>query len=117
MFRFLAELTTWIVLIVAGYWYVTIASVLVFALVNFNGDKKPKDAEMAGVYVKGWIRIAVELGFGLIGCGVSIYYFNNILSVILCAIILVSFFLDRERWLWMLGKRDDAPPYVIYVHK
>ena len=117
LFRFLAELTTWIVLLITGYWYFTILSMLIFALVNFNGDKKPEDSEMAGIYVRGWIRIAVELGFGLIGCGLSIYNFNPIISIILCSIILVSFILDRERWMWMLGKRDSPPSYVIYVHK
>ena len=117
LFRFLAELTTWIVLIITGFWYFTVLSMLTFALVNFNGDKKAKDSEMAGIYVKGWIRILIELGFGLIGCGFSIYYFDAIVAIILCSIIVLSFFLDRERWLWMLGKRDDPPAYVIYVHK
>lgn len=117
LFRFLAELTTWIVLLITGYWYFTIVSMLTFALVNFNGDKKPKDTEMPGIYVRGWIRIAVELGFGLVGCGFSIYYFETIISIPLCTIILASFVLDRERWLWMLGKRVNPPAYVIYVHK
>ena len=117
LFRFLAELTTWIVLIITGFWYFTVLSMLTFALVNFNGDKKAKDSEMAGIYVKGWIRILIELGFGLIGCGFSIYYFDAIVAIILCSIIVLSFFLDREKWLWMLGKRDDPPAYVIYVHK
>ncbi|OLS25262.1 MAG: hypothetical protein HeimC2_19380 [Candidatus Heimdallarchaeota archaeon LC_2] len=115
--RFLVELTAWIWFIVAGFWYLTIISMLSFSLMNFDGDKKPVGSKMPGILIKGWQRIGLEWIWGWIGVIVVYLNFDLIYFIIQLVLVLLSQILDRHRYYWMLGKNDTPPKYVIIVHK
>ncbi|MHA2090153.1 MAG: hypothetical protein ACW98K_04775 [Candidatus Kariarchaeaceae archaeon] len=115
--RFLVELLTWGYLVLAGYWYLTILSMAMLSTINFRGDKKPADVGGPGYMAPGWARIATEFSFGVLGIWAAWLYLGSIGGIIQLILTLTSFFLDRKRWWWMLGKLPEPPLYVTYVHK
>ncbi len=110
-FRFLTELTTWVWLFLAGFWYLTILSLVALAAFNFPGDKK-----VQGIIVPGWIRISIEIFSGLLGIFGAWVLIGDLGTLFQSILVVVTFFLDRERWKWMLGWHSEAPSYVQAVH-
>jgi hypothetical protein len=110
LFRFIVELTTWVWLFLAGFWYLTIASALALGIFNFPGDKK-----IEAIAVPGWFRIAVEIISGSVGVFAAWLLFGN-LAILQLILVISAFLLDRERWQWMLGRREIAPDYVKIIH-
>lgn len=68
------------------------------------------------------VRVSVEIlsaGLGMFGAFYFGQYFFSglvILLIQLC-ITLFPFLLDFERWMWLLGRKDQAPKYVTIIHK
>lgn len=122
--RFVVELTTWIWLLLIGIqvvdaqgllgfesWVFLILLVLSLFLLsqfNFPGDKKPH-----GKMVTGWQRITVEVFSASLGVIAAWVIFGMISVFFQTGISFFSFYLDRERWKWFLGFREDPPDYVL----
>lgn len=128
LMRFILELTTWIWLLLAaifihyGFAFLLAFSVLSLALLNTPGDKRSADSKNLGPSIPGWVRVSVEVlsaSLGMFGA----FYFGQYIFIGLVVLIpqivitLISFSLDFKRWLWLLGKLDDPPNYVLVVHK
>jgi len=126
--RFITELSTWLWLLLAAiyvcYGFGILLPISLFSLgfLNFPGDKRSIESKNLGFSVPGWTRISVEIlsaTMGLFGA----YYFGGYIYVSLAvflpqlAVTLITFSLDFKRWMWMLGKRKQAPEYVTVVHK
>ncbi len=131
VFRFVVELTTWTWLLVLGIvtfninpfnidfnsrmgvesWIFLLLLVISLSLLsqfNFPGDKKEH-----GILVPGWIRISIEIFSGFIGIFAAWFLFTIIGLFSQSILVLLSFFLDRERWKWLLGLRSDPPSFVL----
>ena len=116
LIRFLNELGYWAWMLLLGWWIPLILSLLSLSLINFPGDKKPADVNMAGIYVAGPIRTLVEVVWGLVGIYAA-YNMGTIYLIVQFILVVGSLVLDWERHLWMFGRRDEAPWYVTSIHK
>ncbi|MHA2224711.1 MAG: hypothetical protein ACXAC8_05880 [Candidatus Hodarchaeales archaeon] len=130
--RFAVELTTWIWLLLIGIQVVDtqerlvfdswvflvlfVLSIFLLSQLNFPGDKKPH-----GKMVTGWQRITVEVFSSSLGMFAAWVIFGMIGVFFQIGISFFSFYLDRERWKWFLGFREEPPEYVLalgnYYHK
>ncbi len=114
-FRFITELTTWIWLLIYK-WPLIFLSIPLLSMLNYPGDKKPAEQGVIGLAVSGWIRISVEVFSAILGIIAAFMVFNMIGLIFQTIITIFSFFLDKDRWLWMFGKKD-IPNFVTYVYK
>ena len=122
--RFFLELTTWIWLLLIGlglavgsnrqilpawvFLLLLVISLVLLSQFNFPGDKKPH-----GKMVRGEVRILVEVSssiLGIIGVWILFGTFGSFFQLILT---IYSFYLDRDRWKWFLGKNKEPPIYVL----
>ncbi|MHA2346802.1 MAG: hypothetical protein ACXACP_08805 [Candidatus Hodarchaeales archaeon] len=129
LMRFIIELTTWTWLLVIGltffnvtfitqkenpigeswiYLLLLLLSLFLLSQFNFPGDKKPH-----GKMVSGTIRIAVEFFSASLGIIAAWVLFGMIGIVLQTVISVIAFYLDRDRWRWMLGQLKIPPDYVI----
>ena len=127
--RFVVEFTTWIWLLLIGIetfgfkvinpdnrmifdsWVflgLLIVSLFLLSQLNFPGDKKPH-----GKMVTGWQRIIVELFSASLGIFAAWVIFGSLGTIFQTVLSLFSFFLDRERWKWFLGRRKSPPDFVL----
>ncbi len=122
--RFLVELTTWIWLLVAGLGFATgserqvlpawvfllllVISMFLLSQLNFPGDKKTH-----GKMVRDEIRILVEISSSLLGIFGAWILFGLLGFVSQLILTLISFYLDRDRWKWFLGRNKILPDYVL----
>ena len=58
----------------------------------------------------------MEFTSGVLGITAVFVYLDLAGGIPQEVITLVAFFLDRKRWLWMIGKLKEPPNYVIIVH-
>ncbi|MHA2031305.1 MAG: hypothetical protein ACW99Q_18155, partial [Candidatus Kariarchaeaceae archaeon] len=79
-------------------------------------DKRPIDEKGIGLAVPGIIRILVEIGSAALGLFAAFEFFSIPGLLFQLSITIISFYLDFERWLWMIGK-NEIPNYVTYVYK
>lgn len=114
-FRFITELATWILLLIYK-WPLIILSVPLLSMLNYPGDKRSVEQGVTGLAVPGWIRISVEFFSAILGIFAAFMVFGVIGLGLQTLITSFSFFLDKDRWLWMLGKKD-IPDFVTYVYK
>jgi hypothetical protein len=84
---------------------------------NFNGDKRPTSIGGPGFNVSGWLRVLIEFTFGSVGIWGAWLIFGPLGVTMQSFLVMFSFILDRKRWLWMLGRQEDAPYYVTILHK
>ncbi|MCE7736456.1 MAG: hypothetical protein GPJ54_16365 [Candidatus Heimdallarchaeota archaeon] len=115
LMRFIVELTTWLWLLLFNF-ILLVLSVISLALLNYPGDKRPQDTKGIGVNVPGILRIFVEINSAILGIIAAFEILSVIGLVFQVTITLFSFYLDYDRWLWMVG-RKPMPNYVSYVHK
>jgi hypothetical protein len=127
--RFMIEFTTWTWLLVISLTYfgfdliileenligepwiylvLLIASLVLLSQFNFPGDKKPH-----GKLVSGRIRISIEIFSASLGV-LSAWFLFGLIGIIIQVILTLSvFYLDRDRWRWMLGRLVAPPDYVV----
>lgn len=126
--RFVVESTTWIWLLLLGlgvfgisvvqaedrlildswvFLLLLVLSLFLLSQFNFPGDKKPH-----GKMVLGWQRILVEMFSAGLGIFAAWVIFGLLGFILQMGISLLSFFLDRERWKWFLGYREEPPEFV-----
>ena len=115
MMRFLVELTTWFWLLFFNF-LLLILSILSLAVLNFPGDKRPSNMNTLGFEIPGALRIFIEINSAILGMLAAYSVFSTLGFVFQVTITLFSFYLDSDRWGWMLG-RKPVPNYVTYVHK
>ena len=115
LMRFVVELTTWIWLLFFNF-LLLILSLISLALLNYPGDKRPQADKVTGFEIPGGLRIFVEINSAIMGIIAAFEIFSILGLTFQIAITLFSFYLDYDRWGWMLG-RKSMPNYVSYVHK
>ena len=129
LMRFVIELTTWIWLLLIGlaffsidiikpkenligepwfYLIILILSIFLLSQFNFPGDKKPH-----GKTVSGEIRIIIEIFSASLGVFAAWILFGLIGVMFQSLLSLIAFYLDRDRWRWMLGQLSIPPDYVL----
>ncbi|MCH8907108.1 MAG: hypothetical protein IH840_08465 [Candidatus Heimdallarchaeota archaeon] len=116
IFRLLTEVTTWVWLFLT-IWPLAFLAMASVALLNFPGDKKPAEMGVIGKAVPGWVRIFVEISSGMLGIFVAWLLFDAFGFNIQVGLTSFSFYLDRHRWRWMLGRLETPPNYVTATHK
>lgn len=86
------------------------------ALLNYPGDKRPQGEKVTGFEVPGILRIFIEINSAILGLLAAFEIFLTVGLMFQIMITLFSFYLDYDRWLWMIGKRPMSN-FVSYVHK
>ena len=106
--RFLLELTTWIWLLLAGFWYLTLLSIFALSIFNAKDDKK-----FEGIQVPGYFRVLIELLSALLGIiGAYLYFHLLLIGFLQCILVLFTLVLDKDRLKWLLGIDAYPPLYV-----
>ena len=107
-FRFIVEITTWVWLLFAGFWYLSLLSFFVLGIFNVKDDKN-----FEGILVPGYLRVFFEYFSAFLGILSAYLYFHLLLLAVLQSIlVLITFILDKERLKWFLGVNKYPPLYV-----
>ena len=113
--RIIVEFITWLLLLFLNP-ILFLLSLISLALLNFPGDKKPLTEKTTGFAVPGLLRIVIEVNSAIMGIIAAYIWFSTLGLVFQLSITMFSFYLDFDRWGWMLGKKP-MPDYVSYVHR
>lgn len=115
-FRFVVELSTWVWLFLIGLWYIAIIDMLMVALLNYPGDKRPEGEGVIGLAVPGKVRVLVEVItaiFGLLAAVLALGIYGGFLQLFL-TMAYMRYDTSRLSWLW--GWQTYPPEYVTNMH-